>query len=296
MKTTKRNLSVDKDTQRLGYVLPFFVVLLIISPYVFVIPYIILPHMSESFSGGATHMVIATSFVCLIITSYYKSIFTSPGYVPPGWKPDLESGIDEITHDADLPIPPANRYCQKCNSHKPERAHHCRVCDRCILKMDHHCPWINNCVGHNNHKFFLLFLIYAALGIAYLMFLIVSTFIEAMHDTADPDDFIALFGLTIFATIMLPLGLAIIMLLVWQLWLVSDNMTSIENEEFEKLKYTTRKEGKAYKHINVYNLGTLTNFKSVFGHQILWWWYPTRCQGDGLSYKRDYRSGSVTKI
>ena len=38
------------------------------------------------------------------------------------------------------------RFCQKCDRHKPPRAHHCRVCKHCVLRMDHHCPWINNCV------------------------------------------------------------------------------------------------------------------------------------------------------
>jgi palmitoyltransferase len=30
-------------------------------------------------------------------------------------------------------------YCRKCDSFKPERAHHCKVCNTCTLKMDHHC-------------------------------------------------------------------------------------------------------------------------------------------------------------
>eukprot|EP00978_Attheya_sp_CCMP212_P008321 scaffold19579_cov52-Attheya_sp.AAC.5 len=45
------------------------------------------------------------------------------------------------------PVTPAGpagkgrRLCRRCNSFKPQRAHHCSICKRCIVKMDHHCPW-----------------------------------------------------------------------------------------------------------------------------------------------------------
>ena len=53
------------------------------------------------------------------------------------------------------------KICKYCKEIKPLRTHHCSLCGICILKMDHHCPWINNCIGHNNQRYFLLFLFHA---------------------------------------------------------------------------------------------------------------------------------------
>lgn len=56
------------------------------------------------------------------------------------------------------------RYCAKCKSIRPPRAHHCSICGRCVLRMDHHCPWVGNCVALYNHKYFLNFVLHAAIG------------------------------------------------------------------------------------------------------------------------------------
>ena len=43
------------------------------------------------------------------------------------------------------PGPHDVRWCRKCATVKPPRAHHCSICNTCTLKMDHHCPWVSVC-------------------------------------------------------------------------------------------------------------------------------------------------------
>ncbi len=54
-------------------------------------------------------------------------------------------------------------FCSTCLTHKPDRTHHCSEVDRCVLKMDHFCPWVGGIVSETSFKFFIQFLVYAAL-------------------------------------------------------------------------------------------------------------------------------------
>ena len=47
------------------------------------------------------------------------------------------------------------------------QSHYCSVCHKTILYMDHHCPFTGNCVGYYNYSHFLLFLVYAWMGLGY---------------------------------------------------------------------------------------------------------------------------------
>ena len=116
----------------------------------------------------------------------FKS-WINPGNPPKDWIDETDSALstaipenpqhftytERRRNGEDRPGEPT--YCTKCAHFRPARAHHCSICNRCILRMDHHCllaippllilfvftgPWVGNCVGHLNHKFFFLFMMY----------------------------------------------------------------------------------------------------------------------------------------
>jgi len=58
-------------------------------------------------------------------------------------------------------------FCASCEAVSPPRSWHCGVCGICVLKREHHCMFVGYCVGHNNHRYFLLFLTWLWVGVAY---------------------------------------------------------------------------------------------------------------------------------
>ncbi|CAD8120556.1 unnamed protein product [Paramecium sonneborni] len=128
-----------------------------------------------------------------VIINYTFVIFFSPGTTQEYFKP-IQNDTENNENQGEIDGNPSQRYlkfnytpkleanttnqsqildqstlgfCHFCQLPKPKRAHHCSICKKCILKMDHHCPWVNNCVGHQNHRYFILFLTYIFLGTSF---------------------------------------------------------------------------------------------------------------------------------
>jgi len=100
----------------------------------------------------AFHVLLA-----LLITAYAQSVSVDPGSVPHEWSEYISR------------LPPRERkrhvLCPETGSYKPPRSHYCSATRRLVLNMDHFCPWICNTVGFYNRKFFVQFLVYAAISL-----------------------------------------------------------------------------------------------------------------------------------
>ncbi|BES98101.1 protein-cysteine S-palmitoyltransferase activity [Nesidiocoris tenuis] len=64
-------------------------------------------------------------------------------------------------------VKPNWRLCEVCETLVPPRSWHCPVCDVCILKRDHHCNFTACCVGHDNHRYFMMFLLHLSAATFY---------------------------------------------------------------------------------------------------------------------------------
>lgn len=111
--------------------------------------------------GFYIHSAIITILSFNTLFNYCMAAFRRAG--PP---PTVEWGRYDLVPRQALE---GYKFCVYCKLPKPPNAHHCRSCQSCVIEMDHHCPFIGNCVGSNNHRHFLLFLLFATASGFYVL-------------------------------------------------------------------------------------------------------------------------------
>jgi len=160
---------VDQSTSLVG---PLFVIAVTILTFtvIFIAFLIGLPYylQHKHFLLTASLIVLGHYLMLNIGFNYWMALTTHPGLPP----------IDKI-------LPEVVSICKKCIAPKPPRSHHCSICNKCILKMDHHCPWLNNCVGHHNHRYFFLYMVYMVTGCAYIMAFGAEIFYDHLFNSSD---------------------------------------------------------------------------------------------------------------
>jgi len=271
-------------------------------------------------TAGLINFFCAHVLIYNLYYNYWKAVTTDPGSIPENWTPPgkiLKQQAIQLEHMEDDDTKPrsspfdimepseateqkenedpnlAVRFCKKCRFYKAPRSHHCSECDRCVLKMDHHCPWINNCVGHRNHKNFVLFLIY--LGIEGIYFLVLfiwrimiliqeaeQRFNAGNGEEAESYSIIVAILCAIQLMIIVPTVLGVSCLFGYQMKLIVNNTTCIEELEKEMEERKAKRNGTVYRY--PYDRGVVENLKSVFGSTISTWLISTAPEHDGLNF------------
>jgi hypothetical protein len=142
---------------------------------------------------------------------------------------DISTIVSETNTHTYIEVNRRLRTCRFCALIKPERTHHCRHCRKCIRRLDHHCFFINTCVGLYNHKYFIVFLFYLNF---FLLFFIATIlpgirycFLQfGIHSIP----FIAI-SLSLFISIIV--FSSVLFLFIIQLYMMSNNVTTIEKNE-----------------------------------------------------------------
>jgi hypothetical protein len=173
--------------------------------------------------------------------SYTTAVFTDPGSplnLNNGYShlPMQEEGGEQQYTSFTVKASTGDlRYCKKCQSRKPDRAHHCSTCKRCVLKMDHHCPWLATCVGLRNYKAFVLFLVYLVL-FCWVCFATTATWVwsEILSQSQYTESFMPV-NYVLLAVLSGIIGIVITGFTGWHLWLTFRGQTTIES--LEKTRY-----------------------------------------------------------
>eukprot|EP01137_Pigoraptor_chileana_P017278 Opistho-2@75123 len=125
--------------------------------------------------------------------------------------------------------------------------------------------WINNCVGHFNHRYFMLFLIYLWGGCVYVAYNVYDLFWLCMspHSSAcrraTDSEILVLASFALVVSVILGVGV----LLGSQVLLVSRGQTSIEDLDMPTAH-------SQYGVVRPYDAGLVANWRAFFGVRKRW--------------------------
>ncbi|KAI3983278.1 hypothetical protein MKX01_013345 [Papaver californicum] len=259
--------------------------------------------MSLNSSNGFFNASIFSFFGLMSFISFITCIIMEPGHVPANFVLEIENG-GEVLDQGSNKNGGNSRFCDKCSTHKPPRTHHCRVCRRCVLKMDHHCVWINNCVGFVNYKPFFILILYATTASLYSTVMLILDIYQKDWDSIRGQH-LKLFYVIVYNGYIYSRSIAInkmcysslIFLYIqqttlsgWHVYLLAQNMTTIEYHEGIRASWLAKKSGQNYRH--PYNLGLYKNITSTLGSNVFKWLWPTAVGHlkDGTNFSTTSRS------
>ncbi|MCL7044973.1 hypothetical protein MKW94_009469, partial [Papaver nudicaule] len=153
---------------------------------------------------------------------------------------------------------------------------------------DHHCVWINNCVGFVNYKPFFILILYATTASLYSTVMLILDIFQKDWDSIRGQHLKMFYILC--GTSLIALSVTLTTLLGWHIYLLAQNMTTIEYHEGIRASWLAKKSGQNYRH--PYNLGVYKNITSTLGSNVFKWLCPTAVGHlkDGTNFSTTSRS------
>ena len=233
-------------------------------------------------------LIVYTWLSFNLIFNYCMVLVTPPGVSEEELMSEVELEFAKKQRDENQ----RGLWCYKCDKPRPTRAHHCPMCGTCVLKMDHHCPWINQCVGHHNHRYFVLFLLYLWLSVGVATVTISLNYFGYMKNNHKSHAEIRQnrTAVSMCFNICLALFIAMSGFLSWTGYLTVSNQTTIE--------YLINRGQKGY---NPFHLGYVRNLAAVFGpfssilHTLLPVTAPLASTGHSWVTRADYPEWLATQ-
>lgn len=131
--------------------------------------------------------------------------------------------------------------CLVCRKYMPPKTFHCVRCQVCISKRDHHNIWMDCCVGESNHRYFLGGCFFGICALTFgsnmtltaichpiLLAEIFGTYILLPNDCSDVYDEYGMALCFIAAIYAAVLALALLLILLHQIFLISTGVTCTE--------------------------------------------------------------------
>lgn len=331
-RTQDRSSEDDEDSPTKGFIhyLPLcLLVLLTLAPHPSLLIMLINYHLktlNSPFRFGV-HLLVTYTLTFCIFSSVIVCIARDPGPVAVDETSQEDEGGMDLTealmaadHHDDLSAP--GKFCRRCWTSKPERAHHCSICGRCVLKMDHHCVWLaSKCIGHRTYPAFVHFLSSVTLLALYIAVISGSALLFAFNNPMAIDITTPVHELFLsFAGVVF--SLVIGSFLLYHIYLISTNQTTLENlSPFLLLRYLPplgtshsgnsesldedrmshgqrRAVRNAHQQIRLYDVGWRRNWAQIFGWNHKYgWMYRLWCggggKGDGRTFPRNPRSDEM---
>jgi len=172
-------------------------------------------------------------------------------------------------------------YCKQSRGPKAPRSHYDHVTRKLVLNMDHYCPWMFNCVGFANYRYFVLFLFYVTVACGYgaaLTFPDFSTVAGLRSPTAfrGPRLTSRTHTAVMFTFVLsISIGIAVMLLFSWHLYLVLTAQTTIEFYGNCTLHSRARVRGHVFR--NPYHRSYSANWQHLFGtvHPVIFSLLPS---------------------